>query len=89
MLGKQGRYVLILDDVWSSFSLTDVGIPEPTQDNGSKLVLTTHSVEVGLDIRPDPIIESTMKLVVEECHGLLLAIVTVASCMNGKSDPLA
>ncbi|XVE50238.1 hypothetical protein DITRI_Ditri01bG0146100 [Diplodiscus trichospermus] len=98
------------------FFLADVGIPEPTPDNGCKLVLTTRSVEivrsmgfkevqvtclsmdqawqlflskVGQDMWPDPIIESIMKLVVEECHGLPLAIVTVASCMRGKSDLLA
>ncbi|XP_022733426.1 probable disease resistance protein At4g27220 [Durio zibethinus] len=46
MLRKQGRYVLILDDVWSNFSLVDVGILEPTTDNGCKLVLTTRSEEV-------------------------------------------
>ncbi|EOY13024.1 Nbs-lrr resistance protein [Theobroma cacao] len=46
MLRKQGSYVLILDDVWSSFSLEDVGILKPTADNGCKLVLTTRSAEV-------------------------------------------
>ncbi|WRX28451.1 NB-ARC - like 10 [Theobroma cacao] len=46
ILRKQGSYVLILDDVWSSFSLEEVGILEPTIDNGCKLVLTTRSEEV-------------------------------------------
>ncbi|XVF78528.1 hypothetical protein PTKIN_Ptkin14bG0141100 [Pterospermum kingtungense] len=46
MLRKQGRYVLILDDVWTNFSLKTVGIPEPKPDNGCKLVLTTQFEDV-------------------------------------------
>ncbi|GLT32765.1 hypothetical protein SLA2020_074080 [Shorea laevis] len=46
MLEKQKPYLLILDDVWSSFKLEDVGIPEPNVTNGCKLVLTTRSQEV-------------------------------------------
>ncbi|KAK8706359.1 hypothetical protein V6N13_049928 [Hibiscus sabdariffa] len=44
-LGRR-RYVLILDDVWEKFSLLKVGIPKPTSNNGSKLVLTSRSIEV-------------------------------------------
>ncbi|XP_022717396.1 putative disease resistance protein At4g10780 [Durio zibethinus] len=44
-LGK-GRYVLILDDVWKKFPLSELGIPKPTSGNGSKLVLTSRSIEV-------------------------------------------
>ncbi|XWS10202.1 hypothetical protein CRYUN_Cryun39dG0054900 [Craigia yunnanensis] len=42
----QRRYILILDDVWKKFSLLEVGIPIPTSSNGSKLVLTSRSIEV-------------------------------------------
>ncbi|XVF83872.1 hypothetical protein PTKIN_Ptkin16aG0528300 [Pterospermum kingtungense] len=112
MLRRQRRYVLILDDVWSRFSLEEVGIPKPTADNGCKLVLTTRSKEVvqSMDctevkvlclprdealqlflsevgqamVVPNPTLES----IVEECDGLPLAIVTVAGCMKGTSDPV-
>ncbi|KAH1063472.1 hypothetical protein J1N35_028459 [Gossypium stocksii] len=40
-LRKTGSYLLILDDVCQSFSLQNVGIPEPSANNGCKIVLTT------------------------------------------------
>ncbi|PON68480.1 NB-ARC domain, LRR domain containing protein [Trema orientale] len=40
------RFVLILDDLWEAHSLKEVGIPEPTLQNGCRLILTTRSVEV-------------------------------------------
>ncbi|GLT40134.1 hypothetical protein SLA2020_142900 [Shorea laevis] len=47
MLEKHKPYLLILDDVWSSFKLEDVGLPEPNGSNHCKLVLTTRSHEVA------------------------------------------
>ncbi|GKV51086.1 hypothetical protein SLEP1_g57763 [Rubroshorea leprosula] len=40
------KYALILDDVWDKFSLQRVGIPEPTIENGCKIVITSRSVDV-------------------------------------------
>ncbi|KAE8678091.1 Nbs-lrr resistance protein [Hibiscus syriacus] len=114
MLGGQGRYVLILDDVWKSFSLEDIGILETTSNDGCKIVLTTRAErvaqsmgfkkvrvpclsmeeamdlflsKVGQDVLLNPTLESFMNLVVRECDGLPLAIVTLAGCMRGISNP--
>ncbi|KAL1199681.1 putative disease resistance protein [Cardamine amara subsp. amara] len=43
---KRKKFVLLLDDLWSKVDLTKIGVPAPTQENGSKIVLTTRSKEV-------------------------------------------
>ncbi|XVF78313.1 hypothetical protein PTKIN_Ptkin14bG0121900 [Pterospermum kingtungense] len=42
ILERAKKHILILDDVWDNIFLEEVGIPEPTSSNGSKLVLTTR-----------------------------------------------
>ncbi|GLT32644.1 hypothetical protein SLA2020_072970 [Shorea laevis] len=48
---KIEKYALILDDVWDTFSLHQVGIPEPTIENGCKIVITSRSVDVCNHLR--------------------------------------
>ncbi|KAA3472438.1 putative disease resistance protein [Gossypium australe] len=43
-LSRKSRFVVILDDIWEEVSFEKVGIPEPS--TGSKLVLTTRSLDV-------------------------------------------
>ncbi|GLT50783.1 hypothetical protein SLA2020_242450 [Shorea laevis] len=43
---RRVRYVVILDDVWQKFSLKEVGILDPNVQNGSKVVVTSRSIEV-------------------------------------------
>ncbi|XP_030930743.1 disease resistance protein SUMM2-like [Quercus lobata] len=43
---KDRRYVLILDDLWETFALEKVGIPEPTSANECKIVLATRDLNV-------------------------------------------
>ncbi|GKV51229.1 hypothetical protein SLEP1_g57898 [Rubroshorea leprosula] len=44
---RQGRCVLILDDVWEPFSVEAVGILDPNGNDACKMVLTTRSQEVA------------------------------------------
>ncbi|XP_022714851.1 probable disease resistance protein At1g12280 [Durio zibethinus] len=43
---REKKFVLLLDDIWERVDLSKVGIPVPTQENGSKLIFTTRSTEV-------------------------------------------
>ncbi|XVF11414.1 hypothetical protein REPUB_Repub08aG0025600 [Reevesia pubescens] len=43
---KDKKFVLLLDDIWEPVDLVKVGIPLPAQENGSKVVFTTRSVDV-------------------------------------------
>ncbi|RWR97957.1 putative disease resistance protein isoform X1 [Cinnamomum micranthum f. kanehirae] len=43
---RRGKFLLILDDMWSTFPLTKVGVPEPNQENKCKIVWTTRSKKV-------------------------------------------
>ncbi|MBA0638447.1 hypothetical protein Godav_029551 [Gossypium davidsonii] len=40
------RFVVLLDDLWKKVELNLVGIPEPSQTRGSKLIFTTRSLDV-------------------------------------------
>ncbi|RWR90807.1 putative disease resistance protein isoform X1 [Cinnamomum micranthum f. kanehirae] len=41
-----GNFLLILDDMWSTFPLKKVGIPEPNEEHKCKIVWTTRSEQV-------------------------------------------
>ncbi|RWR90831.1 putative disease resistance protein isoform X1 [Cinnamomum micranthum f. kanehirae] len=43
---RRGKFLLILDDMWSTFPLTKVGVLEPNEENKCKIVWTTRSKKV-------------------------------------------
>ncbi|MBA0748440.1 hypothetical protein Gogos_005255, partial [Gossypium gossypioides] len=43
---RNKRFIVLLDDLWERVDLNQVGIPKPSQENGSKLIFTTRSLEV-------------------------------------------
>ncbi|CAF2055337.1 hypothetical protein HID58_069930 [Brassica napus] len=45
ILGRK-KFIVLLDDLWSEVDLDKIGVPRPTQENGSKIVFTTRSKEV-------------------------------------------
>ncbi|XP_030948613.1 putative disease resistance protein At1g63350 [Quercus lobata] len=72
-LKEMKKCVLILDDLWNAFPLENIGIPEPTSENGCKLVLTTRDAKVcdGMNCK-------TIKvelLSIKESHDLFLKTV--------------
>ncbi|CAN7035992.1 hypothetical protein IGI04_032594 [Brassica rapa subsp. trilocularis] len=51
------RFVMLLDDIWEKVKLKDIGIPFPSQANGSKVVFTTRSKVVCGRMRSHHVLE--------------------------------
>ncbi|KAG2724899.1 hypothetical protein I3760_01G039600, partial [Carya illinoinensis] len=49
----QERFLLILDDVWEKIDLDKLGVPRPEVQSGSKIILTSRSLEVCRDMLTD------------------------------------
>uniref|UniRef100_A0A7N2N3J8 AAA+ ATPase domain-containing protein n=1 Tax=Quercus lobata TaxID=97700 RepID=A0A7N2N3J8_QUELO len=72
-LKEMKKCVLILDDLWNAFPLENIGIPEPTSENGCKLVLTTRDAKVCYGMN---CVTIKMELLsVKESHDLFLKTV--------------
>ncbi|KAJ0960821.1 hypothetical protein J5N97_001270 [Dioscorea zingiberensis] len=49
-LRKKKKFVIILDDVWKWFDVESLGIPRPDEENHGKLVISSRSFEVCIDM---------------------------------------
>ncbi|XVF24830.1 hypothetical protein REPUB_Repub13aG0161700 [Reevesia pubescens] len=54
---RENKFVLLLDDIWERLDLIKIGIPPPTQENGSNVIFTTRSIEVCGQMRAHKKIE--------------------------------
>ncbi|XP_058106031.1 probable disease resistance protein At4g27220 [Magnolia sinica] len=77
---KNLRYLLILDDLWETFSLTQVGIPKPDKQNRCKIAITSRSVTVCNAMGADKSIkvraltpEEAWNLFCERCGDVVLS----------------
>lgn len=50
---KGRRYLIVIDDVWSIFAWRDLEIFFPKDNNGSRILLTSRSKDVAMQISPD------------------------------------
>ncbi|KAE8696090.1 hypothetical protein F3Y22_tig00110676pilonHSYRG00042 [Hibiscus syriacus] len=110
---KTKRFVLLLDDVWDVYDLTEAGVPLPSEQNKAKVVLTTRREDVcdlmqaqrkfkvnclarreawrlfiskaGEEVlQLDPAILELAVMIVDECNGLPLALITVGQVMRSR-----
>ncbi|KAH0696094.1 hypothetical protein KY290_013457 [Solanum tuberosum] len=92
------RYLIVMDDIWSSKVWDDVRRCFPSQNKGSRIMLTTHelmdqdeswnlfkSVAFANEALPLPSeFENIGKKIAEKSHGLPLTIVVVAGLLKSK-----
>lgn len=50
---REGNFLLILDDVWETIDLDSLGVPQPEDHGGSKIILTSRSLEVCMAMKTD------------------------------------
>ncbi|KAK3232513.1 hypothetical protein Dsin_004394 [Dipteronia sinensis] len=107
---SKDKFVLLMDDIWEMIDFHIVGVPfPPNTGNGSKIVITTRSLEIcslmEADMQfkvgcladaeawelfrsmvGDATLESQPEVreVVNECHGLPLALVTIGKAMSNE-----
>ncbi|PPS11282.1 hypothetical protein GOBAR_AA09345 [Gossypium barbadense] len=80
ILSKNGRFFLILDELWERFSLEKVRIPKSSE---AKLVVTSQSLHVGQNLMNSVDLLPIARSIVECCASLPLVIVIVSSSMRG------
>ncbi|XP_031091133.1 late blight resistance protein R1-A-like [Ipomoea triloba] len=70
---KEQRYLIVMDDIWSSTAWDSVQRCFPDDNNGSRILLTSRLKEVA---------EYASSDIVKKCNGLPLAITVIASLLS-------
>ncbi|KAI7986631.1 Disease resistance protein [Camellia lanceoleosa] len=83
-LGRSGRVLVILDDVWETLELNKIGIPCGDDRKGCKIVMTSRSKDVCNSTGTQENFEMTQMAVAKECGGLPIAIITVGRALRCK-----
>ncbi|XVF65780.1 hypothetical protein PTKIN_Ptkin09bG0277800 [Pterospermum kingtungense] len=75
---KSMKFLLLLDDVWEQIDLQEMSIPDPSQVNGSVLILATRDLKVCHDMKEIRVVEiepvskeEAWKLFHEQVGGLI------------------
>ncbi|XVF65774.1 hypothetical protein PTKIN_Ptkin09bG0277200 [Pterospermum kingtungense] len=51
------KYLLVLDDVWERIDLQEMGISDPSQENGSMMIVATRELKVCKDMEEIRVVE--------------------------------
>ncbi|XVF65760.1 hypothetical protein PTKIN_Ptkin09bG0275900 [Pterospermum kingtungense] len=75
---KDKKFLLLLDDVWERIDLQEIGIPDPSQENGSMMIIATSELKVCHDMEDIAVVEiepvsneEAWKLFHEQVGGLI------------------
>ncbi|XVF29547.1 hypothetical protein REPUB_Repub15cG0130700 [Reevesia pubescens] len=54
---KGKKFLLLLDDVWQRIDVQEMGVPDPSQENGSRIIFATRELAVFQDIEDIEVVE--------------------------------
>ncbi|CAL5427990.1 unnamed protein product [Camellia sinensis] len=94
---QTGRYLIVMDDVWTREAWEDLKMAFPNNNNRSRILLTSRNIRVAIHANPDRnspphhlrfLCPSELvdlgKQIAKECGGLPLAIVVIAGHLMKK-----
>ena len=68
---KGNRYLIVVDDIWNQEAWDSIEASFPTENNGSRIMLTTRNIDVALQVDPSSKPYELRLLTIEECWELL------------------
>ncbi|XP_073037618.1 putative late blight resistance protein homolog R1A-10 [Primulina eburnea] len=76
------RYLIVIDDIWSTQAWDDLKMTFPDDGSGSRILLTTRLLDVAFEQQSCPLqLVEVGKKIAENCGGLPLTIVVVAGLL--------